>query len=99
VRLNSPSVMPCRPAFLLRLYHFGDRPILDRAQLLARDRSLRGLVARIEQLARAQEAADVIGAEWWGCARGHGYFVIFTERSRNSLVYVVLTSNCLSMPT
>jgi hypothetical protein len=28
-----------------------------------------------------------------------GYLVILTERSRNSLVYVVLTSKGLSMPT
>jgi hypothetical protein len=70
----------------LCLYDLGDGAIFHRAQLLARDRSLRRLVARIEQLARAQEAADVIGAKGGCGARGHGYFVIFTERSRNSLV-------------
>jgi len=51
---------------LLELDDVADRLVLDRAQLGAADRVLlEMLVARLEQLFRAQEAAYVIGAERW----------------------------------
>src|SRR5690606_40426594 len=48
-----------------------DRAVLDGAQLRRRDLSPGGLVAGLEQVARAQEAADVVGAERRGGAGGH----------------------------
>ena len=71
---------------LLGLHDLCNRAIFDGAKLLARELSLDSLVARIQQLARAQEAADVIGAKRRCGARAHGYFVILIERSRNSFV-------------
>jgi hypothetical protein len=56
---------------LLGLYDFGDGPILDSAQLRARDLALGRLVAGLEELARAKKTADVVGAEGGGCAWGH----------------------------
>ncbi len=57
---------------LLHLHDLGDRAILDRAQLRRRDLAARLLLARLEQVFRAQEAADVIGAERRCLALAHG---------------------------
>src|SRR5258708_37771730 len=48
---------------LLEAHDVADREVLDLAQLFLRDRALLVPLARLEQLLRAQEAADVIGAE------------------------------------
>ena len=48
---------------LLHLHDLGDRAILDRAQLGRGDLAARLAFARVEQVFRTQEAADVVGAE------------------------------------
>ena len=48
---------------LLHLHDLGDRAVLDGAELRRRDLAARLLLARLEQILRAQEAADVIGAK------------------------------------
>ena len=63
VRRNSPSVMPCRPRSSWHLHDVADRVVLDRAQRGGGDLAACELLARVEQLLRPQEAADVIGAE------------------------------------
>ncbi len=57
----------------LELDDLGDRAVLDFAQLRGRDRALLALFARVEQDLRAQEAADVVGAERGRGALGHGF--------------------------
>ena len=46
--------------------------VFGHAQLLGRDGALRALLAGLEQRLRAQEAADVVGAEGGVGALGHG---------------------------
>jgi len=60
---------PLQSDILLQANDCGDGAILDRAQRLRRDRA--GLVrgARLAQLRRPQQAADMIGAERWAGAR------------------------------
>ncbi len=57
---------------LLHLHDLGDRAILDRPQVRRRDLAARLPVARLQQVLRAQEAADVIGAERRCRALAHG---------------------------
>jgi hypothetical protein len=52
-----------KPQVFLVSHDVADRFVLDRAQRAGVDRSLRELVARVEQLLAAQEAADVVGAK------------------------------------
>src|SRR5207248_2544304 len=56
-----------------------DGLVLDRAQLVVGD-ALRGVVlAGLQQLGRAQQAADVVGAEGWCGALGHGGSMVACE--------------------
>jgi hypothetical protein len=52
-----------QPHVGLELHDLGDRAVLDLAQLGGRDLALGLLLARLQQVGRAQEAADVVGAE------------------------------------
>ncbi len=56
----SHGAQPCR---FLHLHRVADRAVLDLAQLRRADRPLRRLVACFDQLYRAQQAADLVGAE------------------------------------
>ena len=60
-----------QPDLLLHSHDLADRAVLDGAQV-GRDLAASLPLPRIEQLLRAQEAADVIGAEWRCRAGGHG---------------------------
>jgi len=61
----------------LELHDFGDGAVFHRAQLPGVDLADRLLLARLQQVGRAQEAADVVSAErWaaaWGQALGHRF--------------------------
>ncbi len=48
---------------LLQLDDVPDRAVLDLVQLIFRNRLVAQLVARLDQLVRAQQAADMIGAK------------------------------------
>ena len=56
----------------LQLHHLADRLVLDAAQLRVVDLSRGVALARLQQLARAQQAADVIRAKRGCGAGGHG---------------------------
>ncbi len=53
----------------LQLHHFSDGLVFGRAQLGGGNLPLHGLCVRVQQIFRAQEAADMIGAKQ-GFARG-----------------------------
>ena len=72
MRRNSPSVTLLQAHVFLELDDLGDRVVLDGAQRLGRDRAGGTLLARLEQALRAQEAADVVGAEGGLGAGRHG---------------------------
>src|SRR5690348_10658704 len=63
----------------LELHHLADRFILDGLELIRRDGVLLPLVARIEQLLRTQETANVIGTERRCGTRGHGSSSVFAD--------------------
>ena len=63
-RRSSPSVKISNPSSRWRVRRFEDRPVLQLSQVLGPGR---GVVARLEECGRAEEAADLIGAVW----RGH----------------------------
>ena len=71
-RRNSPSVADCRPTSSC-IRTAGDLLVLDRPQVSRRDPAGREVVARPQQSLRAQQAADVIGAERGAGPAGHGY--------------------------
>ena len=62
-RRNSPSVTVRRPDVLLQPHGLADRVVLDGAQLLVVELAVRVGRTRVEQPLRAQQAADVVGAE------------------------------------
>ena len=62
-RRSSPSVKISNPSSLLPGQDFEDRPVLQLAQALGAGRRV---VARLEELGRAEKAADLIGAVWGG---------------------------------
>jgi hypothetical protein len=73
VRRNSPSVIALQAPVLLPLHDLADGLVLHFAQLRARDLvALEVTIARREELPRAQEAADVVGAERGRGPFGHG---------------------------
>ena len=76
VRRNSPSVIAMQADVLLQLDGVGDGGILDGAQRVGVDAAGGELVARGEQLGRAQQAADVVGPEGRGGAEGHSGSVV-----------------------
>ncbi len=76
VRRNSPSVTDLQADVLLQLDGVGDRGVLDLAQRVVVDRAGGEVVARGEQLGRAQQAADVVGPEGRGGAEGHSDSVV-----------------------
>ena len=71
-RRSSPSVASCRPIGLLQAHRLADRLILDRAQLVGVDGARRVVGPGLQQRRRAQQAADVIGAERRLGTPGHG---------------------------
>ncbi len=63
-RRNSPSVADCRPTSSCMRDDVADRVVLDRAQLGGVDAvPAAKSVARLQELGRAEQAADVVGAE------------------------------------
>ena len=81
-RRNSPSVADCRPAYSCSSHGLTDRLVLD-ARAARRRRADRPamLGARLEQLRRAQQAADMVGAERGCRSLGHvdrvaGYLMV-----------------------
>src|SRR5262249_4217635 len=56
-----------QPDILLEPDDLGDRLVLDLAQLGRREVALRLFLARLEEVFRPEEAADVVGAEWRFC--------------------------------
>ena len=62
-RRNSPSVADCRPGIALERDDLADRLVLDRAEPGGVEPAGRVLRARREQLGRAEQAADVVGAK------------------------------------
>ena len=61
-RRNSPSVADWQADVVLQRDDLADRLVLDRAQLVRRRSGRRVVLARLEQLRRPQQAADVVGA-------------------------------------
>jgi hypothetical protein len=61
-----------QPDLLLLAHDVADRRVLDPAELIGVDPPLGEVLARLEQLGRSQEAADVVGAEGRGGSSGHG---------------------------
>ena len=62
-RRNSPSVADLSPTSPCIRMIVADRGVLDLRELLGRDLACGELVAGLEHLLGAQQAADVIGAE------------------------------------
>ena len=70
-RRNSPSVADCRPTSSCSCDDVADRLVLDLAQLVGVDPVVGEVLARLQQLWRAQEAADVVGSERRSRTIGH----------------------------
>ena len=62
-RRNSPSVTDCEPDLLLHADDLVDRVVLGGLEALVVELAGGVRLARLEQLGRAQQAADVVGAE------------------------------------
>ena len=60
------------PGVFLHFDHLADGLVLDGAQLLGRDAPGFAVGARLQHLARAQQTADMVGAEGRLGAAGHG---------------------------
>ena len=73
VRRNSPSVTVAQADRLLHADGVADRVVLDRTELLRGDAPRGRLLPRAQQRRRAEQAADVVGAERWLGADCHGH--------------------------
>ena len=71
-RRNSPSVAERSPTSRWSATTSRDRRVLDAAQLVGVDRAVGEPLPRLEQLGRAQQAADVVGAEGRSVSLCHG---------------------------
>jgi hypothetical protein len=60
-----------QPGGLLQRHHFADRLVFDPPERLALDQALATLFTRFDQVRRAQEAADLVGAEGGSVRGGH----------------------------
>ena len=99
-RRNSPSVTGAQPDLLLHAHDLADRVVLDGAQLLVVEPAVRVRGPRVEQPLRAQQAADVVGAERRRVPRMlSGHLRISSSRSGCSSIspYFSLSSESVSI--
>src|SRR6185369_11619600 len=69
----------------LEAHHVANRIVLHGSQLRARDLAALVAIARLEQLPRPEEAADVVGAERWRVAFHAPGSLTFSMRSNSTL--------------